>query len=68
MKKGLIIEIPEGTEFEEIEVENPQEYLWSISENEDYITIMSMNGDSLTIHGQNELKMLIASLMDCYQK
>lgn len=67
-EKGLTMEIPEGTEFEEIAVKNPQKYLWSISEKEGCITITPMNGDEITIHGQEELKLLIASLMDCYHK
>lgn len=67
-EKGLTMEIPEGTEFEEIAVKDSQKYLWSISEKEGCITITPMNGDVITIHGQEELKLLIASLMDCYQR
>lgn len=67
-EKGLTMEIPEGTEFEEIAVKDPQKYLWSISEKEGCITITPMNGDEITIHGREELKLLIASLMDCYQR
>lgn len=67
-EKGLTMEIPEGTEFEEIAVKDSQKYLWSISEKEGCITITPMNGDEITIHGREELKLLIASLMDCYQR